>query len=196
MVVYVDGKPIFVQNPKTTDSSNQSLNPTPLTSSTSLNSNENDNERIPEMKNNQTISSDLNLVNRKKSKASTSNTNSFKSSNYISNACKPVVKIPYLLAAAAAATSNQRKQQQSNTSSNTNGNKLMTSNSDCCARSSTYPIVQSNAHNNHLNSNTKTSNNSKNKVNTDLKQDLEYIQLVSMLKQKNEKLFNPLEHKT
>ena len=195
MVVYVDGKPIFVQNPKTTDSSNhENSNTTPSTSFNSLNSNEKDNEHISEMKHNQTISSDLNLVNRKKSKAST---NSFKSSNYISNSCKPVVKIPYLLAAAAArATSNQRKQQQSNTSNNTNGNKLMISNPDCCARSSTYPIVQSNTHNNHLNSNAKTSTNSKNKVNTDLKQDLEYIQLVSMLKQKNEKLFNPLQNKT
>jgi uncharacterized C2H2 Zn-finger protein len=142
MVVYVDGKPIFVQNPKPKDSSANRDGPK---------------------------SDDL--------KQQCSSSTAFKSSKNLLG-CKPVV--PYLLAAAAqAAATNHRKQQQlqsSNVISSGNGG-------ESCARSSTYPQSQS------------TTNPTKVKV-IELKQDLEYVQLVSLLKQKNEKLFNPLLHKT
>jgi hypothetical protein len=176
MVVYVDGKPIFVQNPKINDSPNQDSNlESPL--STFNQPNGNASEQIQ-------IKSQKNESSRKKQQSTTTSNNSFKSSNFIGTSCKPVVKIPYLLAAAAAAAASNQRKQQSNT------NKLIISSSDCCARSSTYPIMQSNAHN--------SNSNEKNKVkdNTDFKQDLDYIQLVNQLKQKNEKLFNPLQNKT
>ena len=182
MVVYVDGKPIFVQNPKLNDSPNKDSNlESPL--STFNQPSENASEQIQ-------IKSQKNESSRKKQQSNASNY-SFKSSNFIgTSACKPVVKIPYLLAAAAAAAASNQRKQQSNSANNTNTNKLIISSSDCCARSSTYPIMQSNAHNSNTNEKNKV------KANTDFKQDLEYIQLVSLLKQKNEKLFNPLQNKT
>ena len=152
MVVYVDGKPIFVQNPKPTDNS--------------------------------ATSRDENESRAKCSPAGVSP----KSSSY-----KPVAKIPYLLAAAAAAAaSNHRKQQQQqqNQAQTSVGKQISTD----CARSSTYPIIQANSKTN-ANNNNNSSSSSKCKSG-ELKQDTEYMQLVSLLKQKNEKLFNPLLHKT
>ncbi len=182
MVVYVDGKPIFVQNPKLNDSPNKDSNLESPLLSTFNQPNENSSERIQ-------VKSQKNESSRKKQQSTASNYSS-KSSNFIGTSCKPVVKIPYLLAAAAAAAASNQRKQQSNNANNTNANKLIISSSDCCARSSTYPIMQSNAHNSNTNEKNKV------KVNTDFKQDLEYIQLVSLLKQKNEKLFNPLQNKT
>jgi hypothetical protein len=92
-----------------------------------------------------------------------------------------VAKIPYLLAAAAAA-SNHRKQPTQQTQAYKNQfmstNKILSSE---CARSSCYTLINSN----HLIM----------KSSKELNKEQEYIQLVSLLKQKNEKLFNPLVDK-
>lgn len=159
MVVYVDGKPIFVQNPKPTDTSAEQTESSKTSGSV-------------EAKTNQKSSS-----GRPKSNTSLPKSSSFPSTSN----CKPVAKIPYLLAAAAAAAaSNHRKNQQNpinnNTNINTNNSTKLVSTD--CARSSSYLITQSNTNK------------------KDLKQDQEYIQLVSLLRQKNEKLFNPLLNKT
>jgi hypothetical protein len=158
MVVYVDGKPIFVQNPKLADTSN------PQTDVAKTNGG-------VEVKTNQKSSS-----GRPKSNTSMPKSTSFPGTS----TCKPVAKIPYLLAAAAAAAaSNHRKTQQNQTTNiiNSNANTKLVSND--CARSSSYLLTPSNP----------------NKI-KDLKQDQEYMQLVSLLRQKNEKLFNPLLNKT
>lgn len=161
MVVYVDGKPIFVQNPKPTDTSAEQTEVSKTSGGV-------------EVKTSQKSSS-----GRPKSNTSMPKSSSFPSTSN----CKPVAKIPYLLAAAAAAAaSNHRKNQQNPINSNTNNNNNNNSStklvSTDCARSSSYLITQSNTNK------------------KDLKQDQEYIQLVSLLRQKNEKLFNPLLNKT
>jgi len=109
--------------------------------------------------------------------------NNFSKSSPSTLSNKPVAKIPYLLAAAAAAaSSNQRKQQTQQVQAYKNQfistNKIVSSE---CARSSCYTLISSN----HLNM----------KSSKDLNKEQEYIQLVSLLKQKNEKLFNPLVDK-
>ena len=134
MVVYVDGKPIFVQNPKL---ENQLTEDDSIRNVTLL---KEQNERKP-----------------KKVK-----TKSIESSN------RP--KVPYLLAAAAAAAaSNHRQQQQLNLQ------KYQQEGDSHAHKAKTIQIQH--------------------ELKEDLK-DKEYFQLVSLFKQKNEKLFNPMLNKT
>ena len=124
MIVYVDGKPIFVKNPISQNSKAESLN---------------------------------------KSKCAEIN---FKESlkSQVNN--KPSPKIPYLLAAAAAAAaSNHRQSQQLDKFHQSQTLVSQNSIKDSCE---------------------------KNNLKKDSKQDQEYLHIVSMLKEKNEKLFNPL----
>jgi hypothetical protein len=124
MIVYVDGKPIFVKNPISQSSNNESLK-----------------------KNVE--------INFKESLNSHTKNNS-----------KPSPKIPYLLAAAAAAAaSNHRQSQQLDKFHQSQILVSQNSIKDSCE---------------------------KNNLKKDSKQDQEYLHIVSMLKEKNEKLFNPL----
>jgi len=122
MIVYVDGKPIFVKNPISQSSNNESLK-----------------------KNVE--------INFKESLNSHTKNNS-----------KPSPKIPYLLAAAAStAASNHRQSQQLEKFHQSQ--ILVSQNSINCEKIN---------------------------LKKDSKQDQEYLHIVSMLKEKNEKLFNPL----
>lgn len=146
MVVYVDGKPIFVQNPK-------------------LNSDDCSREaQVPKSSSRSNVKK---LANTRQTKST------------ISNQTKPVAKIPYLLAvAAAAAASNHRKQQQLTNQIQTSQqyqNMLQTPTECIRTLDCSY-----------------STNENVNKI-KELKQDQEYMQLVSMFKQKNEKLYNPLK---
>jgi hypothetical protein len=88
---------------------------------------------------------------------------------------QPVAKIPYLLAAAAAAAASNHHQQHYNMQKYQQQNSRIISDNDRFKKSV-------------MNGESGTSSN----FVRDLKQDQEYIQLVSMLKQKNEKLlFDP-----
>ena len=120
MIVYVDGKPIFVQNPAKTTAQNEP-----------------DNTAKPVKSIRESTMSSL-------------------------QSKKPVAKIPYLLALAAnSAASNHRQQQK---------------------------FQQQNLKQLSHESSLKESNNK----HSETKPDQEYLQLVSLFKQKNEKLFNPL----
>jgi hypothetical protein len=124
MIVYVDGKPIFVKNPINQNSKAESL--------------------------------------KKSNCAEINFKESFKSQ--VNN--KPLPKIPYLLAAAAAAAaSNHRQSQQLDKFHQSQILVSQNSINDSCE---------------------------KNNLKKDSKQDQEYLHIVSMLKEKNEKLFNPL----
>ena len=160
MVVYIDGKPVFVKNPKTT--SNQT-NSVPNEISKDVLKIKTLQKRTPKLAN----------ESDKIPKASFSKS---------AQNPAPVAKIPYLLArAAAAAASNQRQQQTSNMQK--------------------YPYQKSSSRvichgGNGNTAKSILSGNSKRApdggANIDLKHDQEYLQLVSMLRQKNEKLlFNP-----
>lgn len=118
MVVYVDGKPIFVQNPKIKNAE----------------AGDACDAQVPKVSNHR--------LSKNKGQ---------------SNANKSVTKIPYLLAAAAAAAASNQK-------------KL----------DSAQPI------NNQTNQNFPCQN-------QQLKHDQDYLQIVSMFKQKNQKLHNPLK---
>jgi len=84
---------------------------------------------------------------------------------------QPVAKIPYLLAAAAAAAASNHHQQHYNMQ------KYQQQNSRIISDNDRFKKPQSGTSSNFV---------------RDLKQDQEYMQLVSMLKQKNEKLlFDP-----
>lgn len=156
MVVYVDGKPIFVQNPKVQQSSNE--------------------EALKEFHETKTSSGQKSNTRQSKSKKSSS-------ASYLN---KPVAKIPYLLAAAAAAAaSNHRKQQQLQTQMQQSQPKSTTSSAGLRLLESTNECIRSIGC-----SFDDTSNTPKIK---EIKHDQEYLQLVSMFKQKNEKLYNPLK---
>ena len=177
MVVYVDGKPIFVQNPQVNEPSRHTSDPTLSTTVSS----EHESDQSSQQRESKPIS-------RKKQCISSSTSSVPKVSNFLGNSCKPVAKIPYLLAAAAAAAASNHRKQQKNTS---NAPNKPLSSTDCCARSSTYPIMQT-----HSSGNTSVKSSNPKVKSVDVKPDLEYIQLVSLLKQKNEKLFNPLQNKS
>ena len=81
---------------------------------------------------------------------------------------KPVAKIPYLLAAAAAAAASNHRQHQQQMQKFQQQNLRLLSTDESSAES-----------------------NLKSSINN-FKPDQEYLNIVSMFKQKNEKLFNPL----
>ena len=147
MVIYVDGKPIFVQNPKKSEVTEGSKD-----------------AQVPKT----SINSKSSVFQSKNKSPTTSNLN------------KPVTKIPYLLAAAAAAAaSNHRKQQQLN-------QQVLSQPKipePVSLRISTDDYLRQGEYDN-------PSPVYKQK---ELKHDQEYLQLVSMFKQKNEKLYNPLK---
>lgn len=184
MIVYVDGKPIFVQNPKLANSNNQN----------SFHNNKDNHVLV----NNSTENIEFDVGNKKQKQSRKSSKNSSTSVN------KPIAKIPYLLAAAAAAAaSNHRKQQQQQqllqqqqqqliqqqqnnfqkVQYNTNQKVIINTNDTTSRNSSTALTVNPGISNNET-------------CKKELKQDQEYLQLVSMLKQKNEKLYNPLLNKS
>lgn len=194
MVVYVDGKPIFVENPKpkqqTSDSTSVRLNHQLIRfAKSNLKQNDNDNQT----KNNDSLSvqnSPIKVSADLPSSASLPST----------PVSKPVTKIPYLLAAAAAAASSSNRRNK-----NSQSNKLI---SNDCARSSCYLInnnVSTQSISNKfkikdspllLSSKSSSSSSLTNPKLTSLKQDHEYNQLVSLFRQKNEKLYNPLLNKS
>ncbi|CAF1022357.1 unnamed protein product [Brachionus calyciflorus] len=145
MVVYVDGKPIFVQNPKSKESE--------ITDSSK-------DAQVP-----------------KASINSKSNSRQSKSKTHSTSLNKPVAKIPFLLAAAAAAAaSNHRKHQQIMTPPHIPEPTSLHLSSDECIRPASYDHTSAQSY-----------------KPKEFKHDQEYLQLVSMFKQKNEKLYNPLK---
>jgi hypothetical protein len=116
------------------------------------------------------------------------------------NIKKPVTKIPYLLAAAAAASSSPstassssiakyRKQTYHQTNVKTNNQYYYTKSTPNFDTIHLEPNVILNQGNSSVNNSSKSVKNDQ--------ETLDYMQLVSMFKQKNEKLlFNPLMNKT
>lgn len=168
MVVYVDGKPIFVQNPKTTSDQTNSV---PNEQSNDVLKIKTFQKRTHKLAN----ESDKTLGLRPKASSSKSAQNS-----------APVAKIPYLLArAAAAAASSHRQQQASNMQKCQHQESSSSSARVIChggnGSTTAKPILSGNS----KRAPTGGSN-------IELKHDQEYLQLVSMLRQKNKKLlFNP-----
>ena len=160
MVVYVNGKPIFVQNPKS------------------------ENNSLLDINNNCSVSK---VIENEKPKIKAYQPRKVIQSTKSSPQNRPVAKIPYLLAAAAAAAaSNHRKQEH-------NMLKYQQQNSRIISYDSTKNSAQRSNTPSALKGSTKSQTGSTPvKPVKELKQDQEYLQLVSMLKQKNEKLlFNP-----
>jgi hypothetical protein len=162
MVIYVDGKPIFVQNPKT-EASIQNETPAVMgtTSSTRLYRSRGDSPH-----------------------SSTSSSASETSGLMLGQSnSKPVAKIPYLLAAAAAAAASNHRKLQQQIHQFPKGNYI---NGTASSRSNGTGIKSA-----------KSSGSSTQQQTNEIKHDQEYMQLVSMFKQKNEKLsFNPLSNKS
>ena len=185
MVVYVDGKPIFVENSKLKQSTTATTTTTESTNSVKLNhkliqfvktngqNKDNDSHTRTPLSSSSPVKLNPNLQSSSISLPSTPTSN------------KPVTKIPYLLAAAAAASNNRKLKQSS---------KLVLSD---CARSSCYLInnTQSKLKVPSILSPASSSSSSSSSSSTN-KQDHEYHQLVSMFRQKNEKLYNPLLNKS
>ena len=137
MIVYVDGKPIFVQNPAAVQT----------TSALSSSSSSSDNEKNKLKTAKKTVEKSL-------------------------KESKPAAKIPYLLAAAAAAAASNHRAQVSEMQKFQQQNlRLMSMNKPQAAEPSPKAKIFSTR---------------------DAKPDQDYLNIVSMLKQKNEKLFNPL----
>ena len=165
MVIYVDGKPIFVQNPKIIETSAKESNKV--------------------------------IAYRAKTDPIVSVEN-----NVIVTTSKPVTKIPYLLAAAAAAASSNHRKQHGQKSQATSTATVSDNHNQACAINDPGQLVY------HTSSNyvkstpiiiqqqTTIANLPSKSFNREIRHDQEYMQLVSMFKQKNEKLsFNPLLNK-
>lgn len=171
MVVYVDGKPIFVQKPKTP---NNQTNSVPNEQSNDVLKIKTFQKRTPKL----ASESDKTLMgSRPKASLSKSAQNS-----------APVAKIPYLLArAAAAAASSHRQQQASNMQKYQHQQSSSSSSRVICLGGNGSTTAKPN-----LSGNSKRAPAVGAGSNIELKHDQEYLQLVSMLRQKNEKLlFNP-----
>jgi hypothetical protein len=203
MVVYVDGKPIFVQNSKAQTENNI------LANRSSANNSDNDlNTRTKPVKSEKNSKSKSYISKKNANNNNNNNGQSNKSS--VSN--RPVAKIPYLLAAAAAAAASNYRQQQQQHQQNIN-NHHQQQHIQIYPNSKTMSLNDSSAScsplllENNMNVTTPTalmlnhqsefsfgvSSSTSSNFKKDFKQDQEYIQLVSMFKQKNEKLFNPLK---
>jgi hypothetical protein len=177
MVIYVEGKPIFVQNPALNTSTQQNQQSEGLEV---VNSND-----APTVVNSK-VFQPRKKRGRQRDSFTTSADGSF---GFNSNNNRPVAKIPYLLAAAAAAAaSNKRKLYQQDTllpkshliggDSDTPGGRVETRLTSALGHQLHYQQQQQ-------------------PHDADVKNDQEYMQLVSMFKQKNEKLsFNPLSNKS
>jgi hypothetical protein len=168
MVIYVDGKPIFVQNPKIeTSIQNEAATATGAVVNAKL----------------YRSRADSSLSHRNTNGGVSSNSTNSESLMLGQCGSKPVAKIPYLLAAAAAAaTSNHKKLQQQHHQfpKGQYVNVPGTSRSTVAGSKST-----------------KSSGSTSQQQTSEIKHDQEYMQLVSMFKQKNEKLsFNPLLNKS
>lgn len=166
MVIYVDGKPIFVENPKLSASSHT------LQNETGYSTKEHDKLQLQPEQFNSSFSDGL----KSKISKSKSLTNA--------NVNKPVTKIPYLLAAAAAAAAQNHRKQSMNINSNSINNNIQ-------QLEEQKRIIESNECTRTLGIGT-----SLNKHVKELKHDQEYMQLVSMFRQKNAKLYNPLLNKS
>jgi hypothetical protein len=175
MVVYVDGKPIFVESSKLKQPSSEST-----TNSVKLN------HKLIQFAKTNKLDSTAPTVSSSSSPVKL-NTGLHSSTSLPSTPNnKPVTKIPYLLAAAAAASNNRKLKQSS---------KLVLSD---CARSSCYLINNNNTQSKIKDSTSLLSNTSSDASSSfsTIRQDHEYNQLVSMFRQKNEKLHNPLLNKS